>query len=74
MPPTISHLRGEAVGDAVSYHSLDVSCPLATYADKNRWRVWTRNQATVKGWYRENMIRIREGLGKQRDLQQEGCR
>ena len=53
MPPSVSNLSGEA-GDVevmlelmLLYPSLDVSCPLATYADGNRWRVWTRNQATV---------------------------
>ncbi|CAN0515678.1 unnamed protein product [Laminaria digitata] len=76
MPPSVSHLRGEAGGFEVIlelmllYPSLGVSCPHATYADGNRWRVWTRNQATVS---LRDLVG-RQGLGEQRDLQQEGCR
>ena len=53
MPPSVSHLRGEVGGFEVMlelmlmYPVLDVSYPLATYADGGNWRVWTRNQATV---------------------------
>lgn len=32
------------------YLTLGLSWPLATYSDGNRWRVWTRNQATVPLW------------------------
>ena len=62
------------------YPNLKLSCPLATYADGDRWRVWTRNQATVspiqwedKGWYRGEYA-IHSGLGEKRGLQREGCR
>ena len=53
MPPSVSHLRGEAgvfevfLELMLLYPSLNVSCPLATYADGNKWRVWARPQATV---------------------------
>ena len=62
MPPSVSHLRGEIGGFEVMlelmlvYPNLELSCPLATYADGERWRVWTRNQATVS---------LRDLVGKQ---------
>jgi hypothetical protein len=62
MPPSVSHLRGEIGGFEVMlelmlvYPNLELSCPLATYADGDRWRVWTRNQATVS---------LRELVGRQ---------
>ena len=89
MPPPVSHLTGEIGGFEVMlelmllYPNLELSCPLATYADGDRWRVWTHNQATVslrdlvgrQGLVSEEyMLCIRVGLGGQRDLQQEGCR
>ena len=49
IPPSVSHLKGEAGGFEVMlelmllYPSLGLSCPLATYADGDRWKVWTRN-------------------------------
>ena len=61
----------------------------ATYADGDRWRMWTRTQATVSlrdllrsinsgktrvGVWGVYMPYIRVGLGEQRGLQQEGCR
>ena len=65
MPPSISILKGEAGGSEVMlelmmlYPSLGVRSPLATYAtyaDGNRWRVWTRNQVTAS---------LRDLVGKQ---------
>ena len=53
MSPSVSPLKGEAGGFEAMlelmllYPSLDLSCPLAKYADGDRWKVWTRIQATM---------------------------
>ena len=62
MPPPVSYLKGEAGGVVflevmlelmMLYPSLDLGCPLATYADGDRWKVWTRSQATLslRDWW-----------------------
>ena len=63
MPPSVAHqVTGEVGGFEVMlelmllYPNLESSSPLATYADGNRWRVWTRNQATAS---------LRDLVGKQ---------
>ena len=39
------------------YPNLKLSFPLATYADGERWRMWTRNQATA--------VSLRDLVGRQ---------